>query len=463
MIQGTANQPGAVYLVEDVELTANGGTVDVDALLSIVSFTGTPTINSIDNTQFVQDRFEPEINYDTAEEAVRWRIQFIVAGSADSNIANAIPFPLESYTLEIIDLDAEEWAEVIVPFSYELAGSSQPQSIITAASGVIPNSIRFTSANITDAGVSTANTRSIVKVNYKNVSVVDFTLGRNNNDPNTLRNISVGFLGEVVFGSPFVVQVNNPPVVTNKSATTIFNNPSASINLLAGSSDIENNIIPASIFLVDPNNPFNIGKPGTPLVIPNEGTFVVDATGNVVFTPVNGFTGIALVNFTVEDALGATSNVSVLTISTDFDGDGIIDSVDLDDDNDGILDTDEYASGLPDPSGDLDSDNIPNYFDPTAPGFVDTNGDGIDDRYDYDLDGILNQLDIDSDNDGCPDAVEAAGSFVLADLTSSNNLADTDEGSVGINGVPTNVGSPQGTTAAVLNSADNSACNTPPQ
>jgi gliding motility-associated-like protein len=77
-----------------------------------------------------------------------------------------------------------------------------------------------------------------------------------------------------------------------------------------------------------------------------------------------------------------------------------------------------------------------------------------------DTDGDLtpDYLDVDSDNDGCPDAIEAAGTFVLADLTSSNNLADVNEGSVNSNGVPTNVGSPQAMTPAVLNNLDNSAC-----
>src|SRR5690606_15880199 len=36
-----------------------------------------------------------------------------------------------------------------------------------------------------------------------------------------------------------------------------------------------------------------------------------------------------------------TSSAALLTTEGDFDGDGVMDSVDLDDDNDGILDTDE--------------------------------------------------------------------------------------------------------------------------
>ena len=59
---------------------------------------------------------------------------------------------------------------------------------------------------------------------------------------------------------------------------------------------------------------------------------------------------------------------------------------------------------------------------------------------DTDNDGTPDYLDLDSDADGCPDAVEGDGNFIFSDLTSSNNLADADEGSVDTNGVP-NIGS----------------------
>ncbi|MBC2844867.1 hypothetical protein, partial [Winogradskyella flava] len=55
---------------------------------------------------------------------------------------------------------------------------------------------------------------------------------------------------------------------------------------------------------------------------------------------------------------------------------------------------------------------------------------------DTDFDGIIDSLDVDSDNDGCPDAVEASGDFVQNDLTTDNNLADADEGVVDGNGLP---------------------------
>jgi hypothetical protein len=75
--------------------------------------------------------------------------------------------------------------------------------------------------------------------------------------------------------------------------------------------------------------------------------------------------------------------------------------------------------------GDSDSDGIPNYLDTSFPGRVDTNGDNADDRFDADLDGKINMLDLDSDNDGIPDVVEAYGADTDGD-GKIDNFTDTD-------------------------------------
>lgn len=87
--------------------------------------------------------------------------------------------------------------------------------------------------------------------------------------------------------------------------------------------------------------------------------------------------------------------------STDFDGDGIPDLL-------------EYRAALAGPFADTDSDGKLNAFDTDAAG-SDTNGDGINDAYDADKDGIINSLDLDSDNDGITDVVEAAGTDATND------------------------------------------------
>ena len=131
--------------------------------------------------------------------------------------------------------------------------------------------------------------------------------------------------------------------------------------------------------------------------------------------------------------------------------------IDIDDDNDGIPDYVEFnnpvalqdanGNGIPnwnDPTypgfvdnnldgvndnfdygADSDNDGIPNYLDTDFPGFIDVNGDGVNDNSDKDLDGIPNQYDLDSDNDGIPDVVESYGVDTDGDGI-IDNYTDTD-------------------------------------
>jgi hypothetical protein len=120
---------------------------------------------------------------------------------------------------------------------------------------------------------------------------------------------------------------------------------------------------------------------------------------------------------------------AVVNVNNDADGDGIVGTADLDDDNDGIPDIVE-GKGT-NPSLDTDGNGIPNFLDSGFAGFTDTNNDGVDDRFDQDLDGIANHLDLDSDNDGIADVIEAGGVDVagngIVDFTQADaNAADVD-------------------------------------
>ncbi|WP_039916943.1 putative Ig domain-containing protein [Cellvibrio mixtus] len=90
----------------------------------------------------------------------------------------------------------------------------------------------------------------------------------------------------------------------------------------------------------------------------------------------------------------------------DNDGDGVPNYLDRDSDNDGIADGVEAgASGT-----DSDGDGIDDAFDVDQTGGTDADGDGIDDAAkprDSDGDGTPDYLDLDSDNDGIYDVVEA--------------------------------------------------------
>ncbi|WP_041391870.1 Ig-like domain-containing protein [Pleurocapsa sp. PCC 7327] len=152
----------------------------------------------------------------------------------------------------------------------------------------------------------------------------------------------------------------------------------------------------------------------------------------------------------------------------DFDGDGIPDSADLDDDNDGILDSIEQNG---DPTRDTDGDGIPDSFDLDSDndgiadlveaGGVDANGDGIIDNFvdsngngladsqegsplpvpDTDGDGVQDFQDLDSDNDGITDVVEAGGidangDGIIDNFVDSNSDGIADRVSSSTGGTP---------------------------
>jgi hypothetical protein len=150
-------------------------------------------------------------------------------------------------------------------------------------------------------------------------------------------------------------------------------------------------------------------------------------------------------NFTDTDADGLSDNVDgYISAATgkglglpDFDADGVPNYLDLDSDNDGIPDI--LEAGAPDANNDDKVD-----------GFTDVNNDGLHDAYinatallktgaDTDADGKANSYpnknndtdfrpnayDLDSDNDGIPDVVEAYGVDTNGD-GKIDNFTDTD-------------------------------------
>ncbi len=133
-----------------------------------------------------------------------------------------------------------------------------------------------------------------------------------------------------------------------------------------------------------------------------------------------------------EDGIDDFTEWGASSSPLDSDGDGIVDALDDDSDNDGKLDSqegveDDDGDGAPNytdiddsdgPLGDQDQDGINNSTEVTYllnPNQSDTDGDGIDDGTEFgalpwpcdsDGDGLIDALDIDSDNDGKPDSQE---------------------------------------------------------
>ncbi len=125
--------------------------------------------------------------------------------------------------------------------------------------------------------------------------------------------------------------------------------------------------------------------------------------------------GVRFLAFVWESGVPYLDAVVYQKCVADQDNDEIPDTADNDSDNDGLSDVQE-GNGT-DPSADADGDGIPNYLDNSFAGFEDANGDGVSDIFDFDRDGVANHLDLDSDNDGIPDAIEANAGVLPANMT----------------------------------------------
>ncbi|MBK7432715.1 MAG: T9SS type A sorting domain-containing protein [Chitinophagaceae bacterium] len=108
------------------------------------------------------------------------------------------------------------------------------------------------------------------------------------------------------------------------------------------------------------------------------------------------------------------SNTDGVDDRFDVDLDGIINMRDLDSDNDGIPDVveaygvDTNGDGKIDNFSDTDGDGLSQNVDANNTGASNT-GTGLN-RPDFDGDGVPNYIDLDSDNDGIPDLIEAGAS-----------------------------------------------------
>lgn len=195
--------------------------------------------------------------------------------------------------------------------------------------------------------------------------------------------------------------------------------------------DLSESTLPGSGFVAHPSSPTNTDHV-------NFTTTTVVANSNFRYLAFDkGNTNS--VDYEI-DAVG----VIVSACIADNDGDGIADTVDIDDDNDGVLDLTE--NGGNDAEGDEDGDGIVNWMDVSDGGagdgsttdYTDTDGNGVPDVYDPDGDGVPSHLDLDSDNDGIADIIEAGGidsnhdgrADVSTDTDSDghSNTFDTDNG-----------------------------------
>jgi len=373
LLNGVADkQIGAKYIYQDVEMSADG--IIIDAIVTIVDKVNLeePFAASflIDSTLGVDDRFEPTVNTGPGDGYVEWKMEFVLDGTVTDATDVGVRARLEFFQFDAIDVDGEEFFEAIVTGSYTLeGGTTPPTELVVSQNGIWT---KFQSGVNFIPEINAANTEYIVRLNYTNVSEVNFRTGSSNDSGN--RQNSLSFLSEVTFDVETTTLINDPPEVVDNLGNIVNVDTPFNVNVLVGASDPNNNIDVTTVRLTDPNNPANQGTVGNPLVIAGVGTYTVDNAGNVLYTPAPGYIGDASIEFTVEDDIGASSDQGNLQITVvdpctngatagvvtanDPDADGINNVCDTDDDNDGILDV--YEQGCQVFNYNLSADNTYN-------------------------------------------------------------------------------------------------------
>jgi gliding motility-associated-like protein len=126
------------------------------------------------------------------------------------------------------------------------------------------------------------------------------------------------------------IAINKRPVANNDAASTTQGS-SVSFNILSNDTDADGTINPASVDL-------NPSTPALETSLSNSnGTYSVNPSGLLTFTPSSGFGGSASITYTVKDNLGATSNQATITVSVNKKPVATNDAVTIDEDNVAIV------------------------------------------------------------------------------------------------------------------------------
>ncbi len=160
------------------------------------------------------------------------------------------------------------------------------------------NNNTATISGMGDVTIASDGSLTFVPVaNYNGtLPVITYTLNDNNGGTDTA-NVTIN-----------IASVNDMPVANDDSTTTMLDTP-VTFNATDNDDDIDGTIDTATVDL-DPSTPA-IDNTYTDA---NGNVWTVDSNGDVTFTPASGFTGIASIQYTVNDNEGGTSNPANLSV-----------------------------------------------------------------------------------------------------------------------------------------------------
>ncbi|MBC5842823.1 hypothetical protein H8R23_15525, partial [Flavobacterium sp. F-380] len=292
---GTDKAIGAKYIYTNV--TTVDGTA-VDAIVTLVDIVNA-TIVDVDNANngggSLRNRFQPVISSTVRGGYVEFSFEFYKAGTFGT--AQQLQINLNSFVMEVLDLDGGEFYDIIIPAggSYAL---ETPTSITVSDRAPFT---RFQGSNISVDPISILNTSYIASVSFGSLSSVSFRLG--SNFSLSQRQSSISF-GEVVYNVPKAPVANNDSSLCRVYGTV-------SLDVTSNDTDPNQNINKATVDL----NPSQALRQTT-FTTAGQGTWTVTDSGIVTFTPLSTFKGDPTpISYTISDSTLLTSNTATITIT----------------------------------------------------------------------------------------------------------------------------------------------------
>ena len=118
--------------------------------------------------------------------------------------------------------------------------------------------------------------------------------------------------------------VINPPVAVDDTKTGNTVGTAATLPITGNDSDLDNDLDPSTVSFDPTSVPSGAGTDTDgdgdidQVVVPGQGTWTVDSSGNATFTPESGYTGNPTpIQYTVKDTTGLVSNEATITVDYD--------------------------------------------------------------------------------------------------------------------------------------------------
>jgi uncharacterized repeat protein (TIGR02059 family) len=328
----TSLVPGGIFLCD-----ANQPPPDCAATTVTVPGQGVYTVETLNGLVLI--KFTPEPNFTGVATAIGYQIPDNLGQKAYSTLQVTVVAPPAPSA--VIDTGSAEYNKPVTlkPWINDAAGSVPTGSTVPAPS-LIATSIKLCGDNSTFIAMSTtpadcaATKVKTVEGTYEvspTTGEVVFTPNPNMIDPITGLPTGKGFVGTVKYPPTYQIWNNYSGAGGVKSATALLVPTIAPPGAPAATVDITKTKPGTSVVL----NPVSNDKPGTAALDPTtirlcgtgeispactqmsvttlDGLYVVDpTTGQVTFTPRDGFTGQATIPYIIKDGLGMMANANLI-------------------------------------------------------------------------------------------------------------------------------------------------------